>query len=98
MSLTNEWHKLICRFVGVEGAVPEPGHIEARWELHGPASTSLGSGISLSKLEAGKGKEKEESDDPFADAIASPTTATSAGTWVDVKTSKKLVGGRYEAR
>jgi hypothetical protein len=63
MSLTNEWNKVICRFVGAEGAVPESGHIEAKWELQGGASLLLGSGISLSRLEAGKGKEKEESDD-----------------------------------
>jgi hypothetical protein len=99
VSLTNEWHKVICRFVGAEGAVPEAGHIDAKWELQGSASLSLGSGISLSRLEVGKGKEKEESDDPFADeSVASPTTVTPAGNWVEVETSKKLVGGTYEAR
>jgi hypothetical protein len=98
LNLTNEWHKLVARFVGADGAVPEPGHVEARWELHGSSNLAVGSGISLSRLEAGKGKEKEESDNPFADAIASPTTATQADNWVGVETSKKLTGGKYEAR
>ena len=98
VTLTNEWHKVICRFLGSEGACPEPGHIEARWEIHGSASKSLGSGISLSRLEPSKGKEKEE-DDPFADeSVASPTTVSSAGDWVEITTNKKSVSGKYEAR
>jgi hypothetical protein len=98
VTLTHEWHKVICRFTGIEGACPESGHIEARWEIHGSAEKPLGSGISLSRLEASKGKEKEE-DDPFADeSIVSPTTASPAGNWVEIETSKKFVSGKYEAR
>lgn len=99
LTLTNEWHKVICRFTGTEGAVPEPGHIEARWEVHDTSGYSMGSGISLSRLEVSKGKEKEESVDPFADeSMASPTTATSGGNWVEIETSKKFVSGKYEAK
>lgn len=81
--------------MGSEGAVPEPGHVEAKWEVHGELGEGVGSGISLSRLEIGKGKEKEveKVDDPFADeGLASP------GTWLDVPLGRKFVSGKYEAR
>jgi hypothetical protein len=97
VALTQEAHKVICRFVGAEGAAPEPGRIEARWEIHGSTRLPAGSGISLSRLESSKGKEKEESADPFADeSVVSPTTVSPA--WVDIETNKKFVSGKYEAR
>lgn len=93
VTLKNESSTVICRFLGAEGACPEPGHLEARWEIHGSAA----SGISLSRLEPSQGKEKEE-DDPFADeSIASPTTVSPVGNWVEVATHKKFVSGKYEA-
>jgi hypothetical protein len=92
LTLNQEWHKVICRFVGAESAVPEPSHIEAKWEVQSSLGHPLPSGISLSRLEAGKGKDKEEID-PFADDSVSP-----AGNWVEIETSKKLVGGKYEAK
>lgn len=99
VTLTHERHRVICRFVGTEGAVPEQGHIEARWEINNPAGTGIGSGISLSKFEPLKGKEKETvEDDPFADETMSPTTASPAGTWKEIATHRKLVSGKYEAR
>jgi len=88
--------RVVCRFVAKDEAAPEPGHIEARWEIHGGKELTLGSGIGISRLEAAKAK--EESDDPFADSIASPTAAESTGTWVDVETHKKFVSGKYEAK
>lgn len=98
VTLTNESTRVICRFLGAEGACPEPGHMEAKWEIHGSAAKPHGSGISLSRLEPSKGKEKEE-DDPFADeSIASPTTVSPAGNWVEIATNKKFVSGKYEAR
>jgi hypothetical protein len=90
VTLTQEWHKIIARFVGAEGATPEPGHIEARWEIQG--SYQIGSRISLSRLTNNKGKENED-DDPFADDTIAPATL---GQWVDVETSKKFVSGKYE--
>jgi hypothetical protein len=90
VTLTQEWHKIIARFVGAEGATPEPGHIEARWEIQG--TYQIGSRISLSRLTNNKGKENEE-DDPFADDTIAPATL---GQWVDVETSKKFVSGKYE--
>lgn len=92
VTLSHEPHKVICRLVGSEGAMPEPGHIEARWEVHGDLEG--GSGISISRLEPGKGKEKV--DDPFADESAAPPSPV--GTWRDVTLSRKAVSGKYEAR
>jgi len=99
VTLTNDWHKVIGRFIGAEGAVPEPGHIEARWEIQGTPGKRGGSGITLSRLEIKKGKEKEEDVDPFADEdVASPTGGSSGASWVEVECSRKLVSGKYEAR
>jgi len=94
--LTQDWHKVICRLVGSEGAVPKADHIEARWEVQGSALSGIGSGISLSRLEvgSGKGKEKElDVEDPFADDSVAPGQQ-----WVDIETHKKFVSGKYEAR
>lgn len=94
---TTEPHRVISRFVGTADSCPEPGHIEARWELNGSKDLPLSSGISLSRLESAK--PKEESDDPFADeSIASPTTTSPQGTWTEIETSKKIVSGKYEAK
>ncbi|KAA8564321.1 hypothetical protein EYC84_011265 [Monilinia fructicola] len=60
--------------------VINPDHAEGRWEVHSP---NVGSGISISRLEAAKGAEES---DPFADESLAPT----AGNWVNVETSKKI--------
>ena len=99
LALANEPRKLVAKFISADGAVPEPGHIKAKWELLGSSNPVIGNGVTLSKLQTAKGKEKEESDDPFADeTITSPTNATPARNWVEVETRKKLTGGVYEAR
>lgn len=99
VALTSEWQKVICRLDGAENTLPEPGHIEARWEIHGGAGQSIGSDITLSRLESSKGKDKEESVDPFADdSVVNPTTASSTSSWVEVPASRKIVSGSYEAR
>ncbi|KAH8592875.1 Muniscin C-terminal mu homology domain-containing protein [Bisporella sp. PMI_857] len=97
VTLKPEQQKIVCKLSGAADATPEPGHIEARWEIQSTNGNPLGSGISLSRLQPGKGKEKEKepSDDPFADdSVSSAVT----GTWVEIETSKKLVAGKYEAR
>lgn len=100
VTLGPETHKVICRFIGAEGAVPEPGHIDARWEIHGANSVpSQGSGISISRSEVSKGKEKEESSDPFADdSISNFMASPGAEKWVELETSRKFVSGKYEAK
>ncbi|KAG0649368.1 Suppressor of profilin [Hyphodiscus hymeniophilus] len=94
MTLTNEPRKLVCRLIVAEGAMPVPSHIDAKWEMQGSAA-----GLSLSRLDPGKGKDKEESVDPFADdTIASPAPVTPTGNWAEIETSRKLITGKYEAR
>ncbi|CZT10313.1 hypothetical protein WAI453_009389 [Rhynchosporium graminicola] len=98
VTLSHDWHKIICRVSGTENAMPEPGHVEARWEIANFTGASTGSGISLSRSEQSKGKGKEENDDPFADATTPGIPTTPLGMWTDVETIKKLVSGKYEAR
>lgn len=94
VSLSNEWQKVVCRLVGLEGSTPEPDRVEARWEVPGSSA-----GISLSRLEAVNGKEKEESVDPFADEdAASPATVSPTKNWHEIELARKLVSGKYEAR
>ena len=97
VTLTSESKRIVCRLNGVTGAVPEPGHVEARWELPNASA----SGIGVSRFEE-KGKEKQaeiDVDDPFADVDAMPPkSVVGSGMWVEVETSKKLVGAKYEAR
>lgn len=97
MTLDAKTHKIVARIIGQDGVAPEPGHIEARWEVNGASSASgIGSGITVSRLEAGKGKERElTEDDPFADETLN--VEPSAG-WVGVETQRRFVSGKYEAR
>ena len=98
LTLDQAWHKVICRFTGSDGAAPEPGQIDARWEIHNTAS-SHGSGISISRLAASKGKEKEDSSDPFADdSISGFMNPAGLEKWIELETSRKLVSGKYEAK
>jgi hypothetical protein len=88
VTLTHTPQKLVCRLLNSEGAVPQPGHIEARWEIQTPAVTS---GISISRLEAPKDAEEL---DPFADGSSAPT----AGNWLEMETARKISTGVYEAK
>ena len=102
ITLTSEPQKIVCRILGAEGAHPKPGHIEARWEYspNESAATSL-AGISVSRLEESKGKEREAvlDEDPFADSdnVLSPPLPPDHR-WVDVPMVYKLVSGKYETR
>lgn len=89
-----DWQKIVCRVVGEQGAEPKPGNVEARWEFTPPTDFESSQMISLSRLDEGKSKEVEiTDDDPFADAASSATE----GKWVDVPAVRKLLSGRYEA-
>lgn len=89
-----DWKKIVCRVVGEQGAEPKPGNIEARWEFTPPVDFESSQVISLSRLDEGKSKEAEiTDDDPFADAASS----AAEGKWVDVPAVRKLLSGRYEA-
>jgi hypothetical protein len=89
--------KVVARVIGDQGGEPQPGAIEARWEIHGSQAHTIGSGLGLSRLDVdnGKGKEKEEID-PFADE--STTLANKEGQWVLVESARKIVSGKYDAK
>ncbi|KAI3316613.1 Muniscin C-terminal mu homology domain-containing protein [Xylariaceae sp. AK1471] len=89
------WQKIVCRIIGEQGAEPKPGNVEARWDFSPPTDAESSQLISISKLEEGKGKEVDISDDdPFADAASS----AAEGKWVDVPAVRKLLSGKYEAK
>ncbi|KAI1352035.1 Muniscin C-terminal mu homology domain-containing protein [Xylaria sp. FL0043] len=95
LSETADWQKIVCRVVGEQGAEPKPVNVEARWEFTPPVDAEASQTISLSRLEEGKGKEVEiTDDDPFADAASSAAEVK----WVDVPAVRKQLSGRYEAR
>jgi len=113
VTLTDDWSKIICRVIGEQNAEPQPGHIEVRWDYGSTISESveapvLGSGISVSRLVEGKGKEKakeegsgeEDEEDPFADdkGPLSPVTIKDSRTWIEVPLVRRLVSGKYEAK
>ena len=84
VTLTSDVQKIVCRIVGADGVCPTQSHVEARWEYTAAADQVVGSGISVSRLDKGKGKEMY---DPFADI---------SQTWQDVPMARKLAGGKYE--
>lgn len=89
--------KVIGRLIGAEGGEPKPGLVEARWEIQGPSDHAVGSGLGVSRLDLGKGKEKEESPDPFADdSVAIPSLVD--GQWIVVDSLRKVVSGKYDAK
>ncbi|KAI1379452.1 Muniscin C-terminal mu homology domain-containing protein [Hypoxylon crocopeplum] len=95
LSPDSDWQKIVCRIIGDQGVEPQPGSVEARWELSLPTAIESGNAVSVSRFEESKGKEVELSeDDPFAD----DTAASEEGKWVDVPAMRKLVSGKYEAR
>ncbi|KAL6883131.1 Muniscin C-terminal mu homology domain-containing protein [Trichoderma longibrachiatum] len=98
VTLTDAVQKIVCRIVGADGVEPQPGHVEARWEYAVTGNDAVGSGISISRLEASPSKEAVESD-PFADENpASSNPSLVEQTWVDVPVTRKLVSGKYEAK
>jgi hypothetical protein len=90
-----DWQKIVCRIIGEQGAEPKPGNIEARWDFSPATGVESHQVISVSKLEEGKGKDVDISDDdPFADAASS----AAEGKWVDVPAVRKLLSGKFEAK
>jgi F-BAR domain only protein len=94
VTLDGTMQKVVGRLIGAEGGEPKPGVIEARWEFSNPSGHSFGSGLGVSRLDtSGKGKEKMDSSDPFADESAS-----SSGNWVEVESLRKIISGKYDAK
>ncbi|CAK7264303.1 Suppressor of Profilin deletion [Sporothrix epigloea] len=103
ISLTEAWSKIVCRIVGEQGAEPQPGHVEMRWEYQAPAGSLNGNSslVSVSRLQAASATIDEEELDPFADETAPSATAEgSAGApvWVDVPGALQMISGKYESK
>lgn len=104
VSLTEAWSKIVCRIVGEQGAEPQPGHVEVRWEYLVPVGNSSDSSslISVSRLQAAPNTaEEEEKLDPFADDTAPSPAANGANDgpiWVDVPGAHQIVSGKYESK
>lgn len=92
IALTGDMQKIVCRIVGTEGAALTAGLVEARWEYAATGSETVGSRISISRLE---GTDKAAEDDPFADQSQ---PAPGGHNWVGVPLQSKLVSGKYEGR
>lgn len=69
----------------------KPGNTEARWEINGPESLALGSGLGVS---VGRAEEKPIEDDPFADEDRAETEAPGVA-WSKVPSVKRIVNGTY---
>ncbi|KAF2735378.1 hypothetical protein EJ04DRAFT_464859 [Polyplosphaeria fusca] len=72
----------------------KPGNTEARWEMVGDSSLSVGSGLSVSQLAPSEAKQEGESD-PFADADENATPASPAIGWKTVASVKRISSGTY---
>lgn len=84
VTLTDAWAKIVCRIVGQQGAEPQPGHVEARWEYavgegDSTASFGVGVGISISQLDGKDGKGKDRADEPEDDDDDSDPFADDSG-------------------
>ncbi|KAF2115567.1 Muniscin C-terminal mu homology domain-containing protein [Lophiotrema nucula] len=72
----------------------KPGNAEARWEITGEQSLSLGSGLSVSQSSPSEVKTEGESD-PFADADETAPPASPAVGWKSVASVKRITSGTY---
>ncbi|KAF2195759.1 hypothetical protein K469DRAFT_544507 [Zopfia rhizophila CBS 207.26] len=72
----------------------KPGNTEARWEVSGEQTTSLGSGLRVSQMTSSETKQEGELD-PFADADESAPPASPAVGWKDVASVKRIASGTY---
>jgi hypothetical protein len=72
----------------------KPGNTEARWEISGEQSLSLGSGLGVSLSAPGETKPDPE-DDPFADAEENASSAAPSVQWKPVPSVKRITSGTY---
>ncbi|KAJ4347162.1 Suppressor of Profilin deletion [Didymosphaeria variabile] len=74
----------------------KPGNSEARWEITGAHSLTLGSGLAVSQVVPGESKPEEKEADPFADAEENvPPPASPAPTSKPVFSVKRISSGTY---
>lgn len=93
LSPNNPPQTLRARFVTESEA--RPGNCEARWEIAGPESLRVGSGLGVS-VSAGL-EEKGKEVDPFADEEAAKEGESEAPSlvWKEVPSVKRIVSGTY---
>ncbi|KAF2822761.1 hypothetical protein CC86DRAFT_71297 [Ophiobolus disseminans] len=81
------------RFV-TEGEA-KPGNTEARWEISGEHSVTLGSGLGVS-VSARLNETKQDGEaDPFADTDEAAPPSSPAIGWIPVATVKRITSGTY---
>jgi hypothetical protein len=72
----------------------KPGNVEARWEISGEQTLTLGSGLGVS-MSAPLGEAKQDGEaDPFADTDDAPPASPAIG-WKPVATVKRIASGTY---
>ena len=81
--------RLLARFSTESEA--QPGNVEARWEVSGEDTLSLGSGLAISQS---GGKEATAGSDPFADEDINGGLSKK---WEEVPATRKVVSGKYVA-
>lgn len=73
----------------------KPGNTEARWEISGEQTLTLGSGLGVS-MSAPLNEAKQDGEaDPFADADENAPPASPAIGWKPVATVKRITSGTY---
>jgi hypothetical protein len=72
----------------------KPGNTEARWEITGAQSLSLGSGLGVSQSAPADAKQESDSD-PFADAEENAVPPSPAVGWKPVPSVKRITSGTY---
>lgn len=72
----------------------KPGNTEARWEITGAQSLSVGSGLSVSQSVLAESKTEGEAD-PFADSNDNAPPPSPAPTWKPVASVKRIASGTY---
>lgn len=73
----------------------KPGNSEARWEMTGDHSVSIGSGLNISQTAAIEAKQDGESD-PFADDDENAPPASPGVGWKPVPSVKRFASGTYQ--
>jgi hypothetical protein len=73
----------------------KPGNVEARWEISGEQTLTLGSGLGVS-VSAPLNEAKQDGEaDPFADTDENAPPASPAIGWKPVTTVKRIASGTY---
>lgn len=73
----------------------KPGNTEARWEISGEQTVSLGSGLGVSMSAPLNEAKQDPEADPFADTDETAPPASPAIGWKPVATVKRITSGTY---